>query len=175
MLLWSQVVDAIQIWLFHLTTTNLQAICVPRRPVAPFPCAPFPRPGNTSKILVLQDGESSIQIHPTFKNNNNQVYNHQDCKKYLKQKSFLLYKNPFSESFVWNRVIHSLMAKACPMLDIRPCGKRRSWDTRAAQAAVGWRQWRSLAIRIGNGKFLAGGSQFATLQGLGKGENRVEF
>lgn len=83
-------------------------------------------------------------------------------------KPFLLYKHPRLKSS------HPFpYGQACPMLDIRPCGKRRSWDTRAAQA--GWVEghWLNLVIRIGNGKFLAGGSQFATLQGLGKGEDRL--
>lgn len=115
----------------HEPTSNL----CPQETSGSLPVRSLPTAGQKSKKLgAIGFGESSIQIHPTFKTNNNQVYNHQDCKKYVEQKPFLLYKHPRLKSS------HPFpYGQACPMLDIRPCGKRRSWDTRAAQAAVGWR------------------------------------
>ena len=137
MLLWSQVVDAIQIWLFHLTTTNLQAICVPRRPVAPFPCAPFPRPGNTSKnlvLLVLERVPSKSIRHlriTTIRSTTIKI-----AKKYVEQKPISAIQTSFFRIICLKSSHPFPYGQACPMLDIRPCGKRRSWDTRAAQA--GW-------------------------------------
>ena len=95
------------------------------------------------------------------------------AKKYVEQKPISAIQKSFFRIICLKSSHPFPYGQACPMLDIRPCGKRRSWDTRAAQA--GWVEghWLNLAIRIGNGKFLAGGSQFATLQGLGKGEDRL--
>ena len=75
------------------------------------------------------------------------------AKKYVEQKPISAIQTSFFRIICLKSSHPFPYGQACPMLDIRPCGKRRSWDTRAAQAAVGWRQQRNLAIRIGNGKY----------------------
>ena len=75
-------------------------------PVAPFPCAPFPRPSNTSKNWVLQDAESSSKTIRHLRITTIRSTTIKIAKNMLNKNHFC-----YTNILVWNRVIHSLMAR----------------------------------------------------------------